>query len=232
MLHALAAEASTREIWWLYGTRNGREHPFAEETRGLLKALAYQHSHICYSSPDPVDRPNVDFDTPGRFNTRVLQELNVPRNGDFYICGPSTFISDLNAGLATLGVAPDRIHTELFGAGPSSPRALPLRRAGRRICRQGFPAQDHWFRSPAPVLMRGGGRRSTACSNWPRLATYLCDGLAEPGSATPVRPVLWRGRSATAPTRSTHRGTGMCWSAARSPRATSSSICDRMRPDY
>ena len=31
MLHALAAEASTREIWWLYGTRNGREHPFAEE---------------------------------------------------------------------------------------------------------------------------------------------------------------------------------------------------------
>ncbi len=33
MLHALAAEASTREIWWLYGTRNGREHPFAEETR-------------------------------------------------------------------------------------------------------------------------------------------------------------------------------------------------------
>ena len=33
MLHALAAEASTREIWWLYGTRSGREHPFAEETR-------------------------------------------------------------------------------------------------------------------------------------------------------------------------------------------------------
>ena len=29
MLHALAAEASPREIWWLYGARNGREHPFA-----------------------------------------------------------------------------------------------------------------------------------------------------------------------------------------------------------
>src|SRR5436309_16093473 len=55
MLHALAAEASTREIWWLYGTRNRREHPFAEETRGLLKALAHHHSHIRYSSPDPQD---------------------------------------------------------------------------------------------------------------------------------------------------------------------------------
>src|SRR4051794_6356256 len=119
MLHALAAEASTREIWWLYGTRNGREHPFAEETQGLLKALAHHHTHICYSSPDPQDRANVDFDAPGHLNTRVLHELNLPRNGDFYICGPLRFMSDLTAGLKELGVTADRIHTEIFGAGPS-----------------------------------------------------------------------------------------------------------------
>jgi ferredoxin-NADP reductase/MOSC domain-containing protein YiiM len=119
MLHALAAEASRRDIWWLYGTRSGREHPFAEETRGLLRALANGHSHICYSSPDPADRPHVDFDAPGRLNIGVLQELGVPRNGDFYVCGPAAFMSDLTAGLAALGVAPDRIHTELFGAGPA-----------------------------------------------------------------------------------------------------------------
>ena len=132
MLHALAAEASTREIWWLYGTRNGREHPFAEETRGLLTTLARRHSRICYSSPDPDDRPNVDFDAPGRLNMGAIQELNLPRNGDFYICGPSTFMSDLTAGLTALGVAPDHIHTEMFGSGPSitpgiaaSPRRPP-----------------------------------------------------------------------------------------------------------
>ncbi len=132
MLHVLAAEASTREIWWLYGTRNGREHPFAEETRGLLTTLARRHSHICYSSPDPEDRPNVDFDAPGHLNIGVIQELNLPRNGDFYICGPSTFMSDLTAGLTALGVAPDHIHTEMFGSGPSitpgiaaSPRRPP-----------------------------------------------------------------------------------------------------------
>jgi ferredoxin-NADP reductase/MOSC domain-containing protein YiiM len=119
MLHALATEASTREIWWLYGTRNGREHPFADETRGLLKALAHCHSHICYSSPDPGDRPNIDFDAAGRLNSGVLQELDLPRDSDFYICGPSSFMSDLTAGLAALGVAPGRIHTEMFGAGPS-----------------------------------------------------------------------------------------------------------------
>jgi ferredoxin-NADP reductase/MOSC domain-containing protein YiiM len=119
MLHALAAEASMREIWWLYGTRNGREHPFAEEVRGLLNALVHHHKHICYSSPDPRDRANVDFDAPGHLNMRVLGELNLPRNGDFYICGPSSFMSDLTAGLKELGVSPDHIHTEIFGAGPS-----------------------------------------------------------------------------------------------------------------
>ena len=119
MLHALVAEASTREIWWLHGTRNGREHPFAEETRGLLEALAHHHSHICYSSPDPGDRLNVDFDATGRLNASVLRELDLPPDGDFYICGPSTFMSDLTIGLEALGVATDRIHTEMFGAGPS-----------------------------------------------------------------------------------------------------------------
>jgi ferredoxin-NADP reductase/MOSC domain-containing protein YiiM len=119
MLHVLAAEASTRQVWWLHGTRNGREHPFAEETRGLLNSLPHHHSYVCYSSPDSGDRPNVDFDAPGRLNMQLLQELNLPRNGDFYICGPTTFMSDLTAGLKALGVAPDRIHTETFGAGLS-----------------------------------------------------------------------------------------------------------------
>ena len=44
MLHALAAEASTREIWWLYGTRNGRSIRLprrrADCSRRLLTATA------------------------------------------------------------------------------------------------------------------------------------------------------------------------------------------------
>jgi len=39
MLHALAAETSQREVWWLYGARRGREHPFAQEVRTLLKTI-------------------------------------------------------------------------------------------------------------------------------------------------------------------------------------------------
>ena len=119
MLHALAAGASPREVWWLYGARNGREHPFAKEAHTLIKALAHGHSHISYSSPDPTDRPSVDFDAPGRLDITTLRDLAVPRDADFFICGPSPFMSDLTAGLAAWGIAAGRIHTELFGAGPS-----------------------------------------------------------------------------------------------------------------
>jgi ferredoxin-NADP reductase/MOSC domain-containing protein YiiM len=137
MLHALAAEASPREVWWLYGARSGREHPFAKEAHTLIKALAHGHSHICYSSPDPEDGPGVDFDAHGHLDIAMLRELEVPRDADFFICGPSAFMSDLTMGLTALGIAAGRIHTELFGSGPSntpgiaaSPRTPPHLPAG------------------------------------------------------------------------------------------------------
>ena len=137
MLHALAARASPNEVWWLHGARDRGEHPFAEEVRTLLKTLAHGHSHIRYSAPAAEDRPGLDFDARGRLDMRVLQELGVPRHADFYVCGPSTFISDLTAGLAGWGVAASRIHTETFGPGPSktpgiatSPRSPPHMPAG------------------------------------------------------------------------------------------------------
>src|SRR5271170_1841731 len=119
MLHALAAAPSSREVWWVYGARDGGEHPFAAETRALLTVLPRGHSHIRYSSPGPADRPAVDFDAAGRLSVGALQDLNLPRDADFYLCGPPAFMSDLTADLAAWGVATDRIHTEMFGSGPS-----------------------------------------------------------------------------------------------------------------
>ncbi len=119
MLHALAAQASSREVWWLYGARRGREHPFAGEARTLLSALAHGHRHIRYSTPDPEDKLGVDFDAYGRLDLGVLDELEVPHSADFFICGPSAFINDLATSLAARGISKGRIHTELFGPAPS-----------------------------------------------------------------------------------------------------------------
>ncbi len=119
MLHALAAATSPREVWWLHGARDRSEHSFAEEVRAALTALPHAHSHIRYSAPGPGDRLGVDFDAPGRLGAPVLAELGVPREADFYLCGPAAFMADLPEGLAGWGVPSHRIHSEMFGSGPS-----------------------------------------------------------------------------------------------------------------
>jgi ferredoxin-NADP reductase/MOSC domain-containing protein YiiM len=119
MLHALAAQASPRPVWWIYGARNRLDHPFARETRDLLAKLPNARSHVQYSRPDAADQLGVDFDAAGRLTATVLEKLSVPRESDFYLCGPSAFIEDFTAGLGGWGVARDRVHTEIFGSGKS-----------------------------------------------------------------------------------------------------------------
>jgi ferredoxin-NADP reductase/MOSC domain-containing protein YiiM/ferredoxin len=117
MLHALAHEGSPREVWWLFGARNREEHPFAEESRNLVTALPHGRSHIWYSRPGPQDRPGVDFDALGHIAIEVLEKIGVPRDADFYLCGPTTFLRDLTAGLTAFGVSGESVHAEIFGAG-------------------------------------------------------------------------------------------------------------------
>ena len=58
MLHALAGSARNpaRDVWWCYGARNGREHPFAKEVREALANCGSGRSFIVYSHPDEPDR--------------------------------------------------------------------------------------------------------------------------------------------------------------------------------
>ena len=119
MLHALAAEASGREIWWLHGARNRQSHPFAQESRGLLQSLPRGRSCILYSQPGAQDRAGRDFDRPGHLVLPVLDALGVPRNAEFYLCGPSRFMQDLSMGLGARNVASARIHSELFAGAES-----------------------------------------------------------------------------------------------------------------
>src|SRR5262249_17956120 len=85
MLHELAAERSLREIWWIYGARNRFEHPFAEESRFLLKQLSRGRSYIVYSRPAATDQPEMDFDASGHVDTDLLQRIGVSPNSDFYL---------------------------------------------------------------------------------------------------------------------------------------------------
>jgi ferredoxin-NADP reductase/MOSC domain-containing protein YiiM len=119
ILHALAAERSTREIWWLYGARNGKHHPFALESGALLRLLPHVRSRIWYSRPTAEDRLGADFDAAGHLAVASFDALKIPREAEFYLCGPGAFMHALNTDLADWGLPRTYIHTETFGAGES-----------------------------------------------------------------------------------------------------------------
>src|SRR4029077_9690438 len=115
MLHALAAEKSSRPVWWLHGARNREDHPFREESRALRQGLKCRRGYIHYSRPGPADQRGVDFDAAGHLAVSAFDKIGVPHEAEFYLCGPPAFLQELTAGLAAWGVTADHIHTEIFG---------------------------------------------------------------------------------------------------------------------
>jgi len=115
MLHSLAAERSQREIWWIYGARNRVEHPFAEESRSLLKQLSRGRGYVVYSRPTAIDQVGADFDAPGHIDTALLERIGVSQGSDFYLCGPTSFLENMRDGLRNWGVLSENVHTEVFG---------------------------------------------------------------------------------------------------------------------
>ena len=75
MLHALAAEKSQREIWWIYGARNRVEHPFAEESRSLLKQLSRGRRYIVYSRPAASTKSGRTLMLPGTLTQPCWRKL-------------------------------------------------------------------------------------------------------------------------------------------------------------
>ena len=118
MLYALSEARSTRQVFWLHGTRDRQHHAFAAEVRRLMLALPNGRSYVCYSRPGAHDSAE-DFNATGHLSRSVFEEVGVSRDADVYVCGPSHFMAEMKEALASVGVAPERIHVELFNGSES-----------------------------------------------------------------------------------------------------------------
>ena len=115
MLQALAQAQTTRPVWWLHGARNGAEHAFGATADRLLAALPEAHRWVSYSRPGPGEVPGARFDAVGRLGPEALEAAGVPRDADYYLCGPDAFLRTLGAALTARGTRPEQVFTEIFG---------------------------------------------------------------------------------------------------------------------
>jgi len=119
MLYALASARSSRQVYWLHAARDRQHHPFTAEVRRLMAALPHGRSYVCYSRPGSSDRAGEDFDAAGHLTRSAFDSAGVPRDADVYLCGPASFMTGMKDILGTLGMAPERIHLEIFNGGES-----------------------------------------------------------------------------------------------------------------
>ena len=116
MLHQLSAQRSSREVWWIHAARGPGEHPLAAEADVLLATLPHARKFVFYSAaPADGPRPGTIY---GRLTAGRLAALSLPADATAYICGPGSFMTDMTEALATAGIDPSRVHTELFAALP------------------------------------------------------------------------------------------------------------------
>jgi len=115
MLNAIVVAGSKRAVWFIHGTRNGREHAMGEHVRQVAAAHDNVRAHIVYSRPGPDDVRGRDYDSAGHVSVELLRQLVSGNDFDCYLCGPTPFMKSLYNGLLAWGVPETCIHYEFFG---------------------------------------------------------------------------------------------------------------------
>jgi len=115
MMNAIVQSDARRPVWFIHGTRNGREHAMGAHVRGMVEANDNVHAHIRYSQPEADDIEGRDYDGLGRVDIALLKQQLPFDDYEFYLCGPTPFMRSLYCGLLSLDVSEERIHYEFFG---------------------------------------------------------------------------------------------------------------------
>lgn len=117
MVSALYANAdqTDRNVWYVHGARNGRDHALKAEVDALVAQNTALTRRIFYSQPDASDVLGRDYDVQGRITARDVLDLSAGPDARYMLCGPAAFLSDMRAGLEAAGVPADNIHFETFG---------------------------------------------------------------------------------------------------------------------
>ena len=120
MLHHVAHQDPSRELWWIHSCRNGAYEAFREEVRSLAMLLPEFHRVVIYSSPNDSERYGIDYDIKGHLDLQQLKAIHLPLESECYLCGPAGYTANIAAALKAIGIAGDNIKSELFGSSPES----------------------------------------------------------------------------------------------------------------
>jgi nitric oxide dioxygenase len=114
VLNTLAKRNPDRRVLFAHAARHGGHHPMRRDLRTARQRLKGLTEVQFYETPQGNDQLGVDYQHHGRMQLSWLGLEHVPE-AHIYLCGPSGFMQEQWKALVSAGVAPSRIHREVFG---------------------------------------------------------------------------------------------------------------------
>jgi ring-1,2-phenylacetyl-CoA epoxidase subunit PaaE len=113
----------------LYGNRRADTVMFAEELADLKDRYPSRLElvHLLSREAREVDLLTGRLDA-AKLRTLLPLLIDVPAVGDWWLCGPFAMVTDATGVLGEFGVAPDRIHRELFWVDEAPPEVIRAER--------------------------------------------------------------------------------------------------------
>ncbi|KAJ5931039.1 hypothetical protein N7466_006532 [Penicillium verhagenii] len=120
IVNTLTSKPSEREIHYIHGSRTSDARAFTEYVTSLKQHYPSLRTTFFTSQPSAKDKEGVDYAYAGRVDLSKLssQDLFIQNPAtEYYICGPESFMTDMESSLKAQGVSDDRIKMERFGTG-------------------------------------------------------------------------------------------------------------------
>ncbi len=196
MLESIVQMGRKRDVYALFGFRNGGEHPFKDRLAGIAAENPHIRLHVSYSAPAATDVLHRDYNHRGRVTLERVREVLPSNNLRFYVCGPGTLMESLVPALWEWGVPESHVHFEAFG--PASIRSathtrvkvqpceIRFERSGRAATWDGSLASLLEFGEAAGVTMPSGCRAGSCGECLLAIRSGAIATVKQPGIAVPA----------------------------------------------
>jgi nitric oxide dioxygenase len=121
ILNTLIALHSKRPISWIHGARSTDARAFAKHIKDIRRTRDNMNIVLFNAKPTDRDVKGVDYDQVGRIDVDKLNKgrdlFLADKRTQYYVCGPTQFMMDMERVLRGNGVDTSRINMEKFGTG-------------------------------------------------------------------------------------------------------------------
>ena len=103
-----------RPIHFIYSIPNSNNHSFKEEINKICASNF--KSYTFYTRPKEIDAIGNDFNIKGRMSKKWMID-NLPKDGEFYFCGPVPFMKAVYHNLISIGIEKEYLNFKMFQLG-------------------------------------------------------------------------------------------------------------------